>query len=65
MKMNKNVAMTLAVVLSVVVLGTVVCILGHWFNPVLKVTALLLGYLMMVDMTLIFGLMSGEYDARG
>lgn len=61
MKMNRNVAMVLAVVLSVVVLGTVVCILCHWFNPVLKVTALLLGYLMMVDMSLIFGLMSGEY----
>lgn len=65
MKMNKSVAMTLAVVLSVVVLGTVVCILCQWFNPILKVTALLLGYLMMADMSLIFGLMSGEYDARG
>lgn len=64
MKMNKSVAMTLAVVLSVVVLGTVVCILCQWFNPILKVTALL-GYLMMADMSLIFGLMSGEYDARG
>lgn len=65
MKMNKNVAVTLAVVLSFLVLGTVVCVLCHWFDPVLKVTALLLGYLMMVDMSLIFGLMSGEYDAKG
>lgn len=64
MKMSKSMAMTLAVALTIVVLGTVVSILCQWFNPILKVTALLLGYLMLADMSLIFGLMSGEYDAK-
>lgn len=62
MKMNKTVAAVLAVILTVVILGTFASILAGWFNPVVKVAGLLIGYLMLFDMNVIFHLMAGSYD---
>ena len=61
--MKKTTAVVLALLLTVVVLGTFVSILTGWFNPVVKVTGFLLGYLMFADLAVICGLMAGAYKA--
>lgn len=61
--MKKTPAVVLALLLTLVVLGTFVSIVTGWFNPVVKVTGLLLGYLMFADLAVICGLMAGAYKA--
>ena len=61
--MNKTTAVVLTLLLTLVVLGTFVSIVTGWFNPVVKVTGLLLGYLMFLDLSMICGLMAGNYKA--
>lgn len=61
--MKKTTAVVLALLLTLVVLGTIVSLLTGWFNPVVKVTGLLLGYLMFADMAVICDLMAGVYKA--
>ncbi len=61
--MKKTTAVVLALLLTLVVLGTIVSLLMGWFNPVVKVTGLLLGYLMFADMAVICDLMAGVYKA--
>ena len=61
--MNKTTAVVLTLLLTLVVLGTFVSIVTGWFNPVVKVTGLLLGYLMFLDLSMICGLMAGDYKA--
>ena len=41
--MKKKTAVVLALLLTLVVVGTFVSIVTGWFNPVVKVTGLLLG----------------------
>lgn len=60
--MNKKTAVVLAVLLTLVVLGTFVSLLMHQFNPVVKVTGLLLGFLTFIDLNLICGVLAGSYD---
>ena len=60
--MNKKTAVVLAVLLTLVVLGTFVSLLMHQFNPVVKVTGLLLGFLIFIDLNLICGVLAGSYD---
>lgn len=60
--MNKKTAVALAVLLTLVVLGTFVSLLMHQFNPVIKVTGLLLGFLTFIDLNLICGVLAGSYD---
>ena len=64
MKLNKTTAVVLAVLLTLVVLGTIIAILTGWFHPVIKVTGMLLGCLMLVDLSLLCSLMGGAYDAK-
>ena len=61
--MNKTTAVVLTLLLTLVVLGTFVAIVTGWLNPVVKVTGLLLGYLMFLDLSMICGLMAGDYKA--
>ena len=61
--MNKTTAVVLTLLLTLVVLGTFVSIVTGWFNPVVKVTGLLLGYLMFLDLSMICGLVAGNYKA--
>lgn len=61
--MKKTTAVVLALLLTLVVLGTIVSLLTGWFNPVVKVTGLLLGYLMFANMAVICDLMAGVYKA--
>ena len=60
--MNKKTAVVLAVLLTLVVLGTFVSLLMHQFNPVVKVTGFLLGFLTFIDLNLICGVLAGSYD---
>ncbi len=60
--MNKKTAVVLAVLLTLVVLGTFVSLLMHQFNPAVKVTGLLLGFLTFIDLNLICGVLAGSYD---
>ena len=48
---------------AVVLAGTFVSIVTGWFNPVVKVTGLLLGYLIFADLAVICGLIAGAYKA--
>lgn len=61
--MKKTTAVVLALLLTLVVLGTIGSLLTGWFNPVVKVTGLLLGYLMFADLAVICDLMAGVYKA--
>lgn len=61
--MNKTTAVVLTLLLTLVVLGTFVAIVTGWFNPVVKVTGLLIGFLMFLDLAMICGLMAGDYKA--
>lgn len=61
--MKKKTAVVLALLLTLVVVGTFVSIVTGWFNPVVKVTGLLLGYLMFADLAVICGLIAGAYKA--
>ncbi len=61
--MNKTTAVVLTLLLTLVVVGTFVCIVSGWFNPVVKVTGMLLGFLMFLDLSMICGVMAGEYKA--
>ena len=62
--MKKKTAVVLALLLTlVVVVGTFVSIVTGWFNPVVKVTGLLLGYLIFADLAVICGLIAGAYKA--
>ena len=61
--MKKTTAVVLALLLTLVVLGTFVSILTGWFNPVVKVTGLLLCYLIFADLAVICGLIAGAYKA--
>lgn len=60
--MNKKTAVVLAVLLTLMVLGTFICLLTHQFNPVIKVTGLLLGFLTFIDLNLVCGVLAGSYD---
>lgn len=60
--MKKKTATLLAVLLTLVILATVVCILCGVANPVVAVLGMLIGYMMLVDMSLIFGVMGGSYE---
>ena len=60
--MKKKTATLLAVLLTVVILATVVCILCGIANPVVAVLGMLIGFMMLADMTLIFGVMGGSYE---
>ena len=60
--MKKKTATVLAVLLTVVILATVVCILCGVANPVVAVLGMLIGFMMLADMTLIFGVMGGSYE---
>lgn len=64
MKLNKTTAVVLAVLLTLVVLGTFIAIIAGWFHPVIKVTGMLLGYLMFTDLSLLCDLIGGIYDAK-
>ncbi len=64
MKMNKTTAVVLAVLLTLVVAGTFAAILSGWFNPVIRVTSVLLGFLLFGDLAVICGLMGGSYNAK-
>ncbi len=64
MKLNKTTAVVLAVLLTLVVLGTIIAILTGWFHPVIKVTGMLLGYLMFADLSVLCDLIGGIYDAK-
>ena len=60
--MKKNIATLLAVLLTLVIIATVVCILCGVAHPVVAVLGMLIGYMMLVDMSLIFGVMGGSYE---
>ena len=60
--MKKKTATLLAVLLTLVIIVTVVCILCGVANPVVAVLGMLIGYMMLVDMSLIFGVMGGSYE---
>lgn len=60
--MKKKIATVLAVLLTLVIIATVVCILCGVANPVVAVLGMLIGYMMLVDMSLIFGVMGGSYE---
>ena len=53
--MKKKTATVLAVLLTLVILLCGVA------NPVVAVLGMLIGYMMLVDMSLIFGVMGGSY----
>ena len=60
--MKKKTATVLAVLLTLVILFTIAAILCGVANPVVAVLGMLSGYMMLVDMTLIFGVMGGSYQ---
>ena len=60
--MKKKTATLLAVLLTLVIIATVVCILCGVATPVVAVLGMLIGYMMLVDMSLIFGVMGGSYE---
>ena len=60
--MKKKTATLLAALLTLVIIATVVCILCGVANPVVAVLGMLIGYMMLVDMSLIFGVMGGSYE---
>ena len=60
--MKKKTATVLAVLLTLVILFTIAAILCGVANPVGAVLGMLSGYMMLVDMTLIFGVMGGSYQ---
>ena len=60
--MKKKTATLLAVLLTLVIIATVVCILCGVANPVVAVLGMLIGYMMLVDMSLGFGVMGGSYE---
>lgn len=64
MKLNKTSAVVLAVLLTLVVLGTFIAILTGWFHPVIRITGMLLGFLMFADLSVLCSLMSGIYDTK-
>lgn len=59
--MKKKTATVLAVILSVVILATFVAVMCGVANPVVAVLGMLSGFMMLADMTLIFGVMGGSY----
>lgn len=59
--MKKKTATLLAVLLTLVILATLVAVLYGVANPVVAVLGMLIGYMMLVDMSLIFGVMGGSY----
>ena len=61
--MKKTTAVVLALLLTLVVLGTFVAIVTGWFNPVIRVTGVLIGFLMFADLAVICGLIAGAYKA--
>ena len=61
--MKKTTAVVLALLLTLVVLGTFVAIVTGWFNPVIRVTGVLIGFLMFADLAVICDLMAGIYKA--
>ncbi len=60
--MKKKTATVLAVLLTLVILATLVAVLCGVANPVVAVLGMLIGYMMLVDMSLIFGVMGGSYE---
>lgn len=61
--MKKTTAVVLALLLTLVVLGTFVAIVTGWFNPVIRVTGVLIGFLMFADLAVICGLLADTYKA--
>ena len=61
--MKKTTVVVLALLLTLVVLGTFVAIVTGWFNPVIRVTGVLIGFLMFADLAVICDLMAGIYKA--
>ena len=61
--MKKKTAVVLALLLTLVVLGTFVSIVTGWFNPVIRVTGVLIGFLMFADLAVICGLLADTYKA--
>ena len=61
--MKKTTAVVLGLLLTLVVLGTFVSIVTGWFNPVIRVTGVLIGFLMFADLAVICGLIAGAYKA--
>ena len=61
--MKKTTAVVLALLLTLVVLGTFVAIVTGWFNPVIRVTGVLIGFLMFADLAVICGLIASAYKA--
>ena len=61
--MKKTTAVVLALLLTLVVLGTFVSIVTGWFNPVIRVTGVLIGFLMFADLAVICGLLADTYKA--
>ena len=59
--MKKKTATVLAVLLTLVILATTVAILCGVANPVVAVLGMLIGFMMLADMSLIFGVMGGSY----
>ena len=59
--MKKKTATLLAVLLTLVILATLVAVLCGVANSVVAVLGMLIGYMMLVDMSLIFGVMGGSY----
>lgn len=59
--MSKKVATVLAVILSVVILGTYIALLCGFGNAVVGVLAMLSGFMMLLDLSLICGVMGGSY----
>lgn len=64
MKMNKTTAVVLAVLLTLVIAGTFAALLSGWFNPVIRVTSVLLGFLLFGDLAVLCDLLGGSYDAK-
>lgn len=60
--MKKKTATLLAVLLTLVILATLVAVLCGVANSVVAVLGMLIGYMMLVDMSLIFGVMGGSYE---
>ena len=60
--MKKKTATLLAVLLTLVILATLVAVLCGDANPVVAVLGMLIGYMMLVDMSLVFGVMGGSYE---
>ena len=61
--MKKTTAVVLALLLTLMVLGTFVSIVTGWFNPVIRVTGVLIGFLMFADLAVICGLLADTYKA--